>query len=147
MTQANQPKKRKTSSKKAELKIEKPTPQEKAFINGTDLPEEKPDAELDSQMEKACLLLMEMFLKKMMEFMETFGGHYSREKIMDMYGLSKNTLGDWIKNKKLPHYKVEKKLIFKISDLEDFLKKYRRVMPVFIYYFSDVVEAAAAIAA
>jgi excisionase family DNA binding protein len=66
---------------------------------------------------------------------------------MDMYGLSKNTLGDWIKNKKLPHYKVEKKVIFKISDLEDFLKKYRRVMPAFIYYFSDVVEAAAAIAA
>jgi excisionase family DNA binding protein len=55
----------------------------------------------------------------------------------------KNTLNEWITKKGLPIYQVGKKTLIKKSDIEKFMKKYRKIMPVLILSLSEISDAGA----
>jgi excisionase family DNA binding protein len=147
MAEANQPKKRGSGSKKEEPKINKPTLQEIAFINRTKLPPDPQQPAPNPELEKYCNQLFEMFMVKLMQFMDMYGGFHSKAKIMEMYDLTKGTLNSWIRDKKLPIYQVGRKIVIKQYDMEEFLKKYRKIMALLFFYLPDVLESGALIAA
>jgi excisionase family DNA binding protein len=144
MAQTNQPKKRTSALKKDEPKTKKLTPKEIALINRTQLPLSDPEHELNIHFEKYCSGLFQMFLQKLLGFMEIYAGYHTRAQIMEMYGVSKNTLSEWIKNKGLPFYKIDKKVLIKKSDLEKFLEQHRKVIiHLFIFYLPELLDSGA----
>lgn len=143
MSQPNQPRKRKSSKKVKSANTKNPTPltlKEIAFINRT-APPAKEEKEPDALSEKLFHQLLESFVKQFKEFLESYGGFYTRSALMDMFGISsKNTFNTWMKEKGLPFYQIDTKVVIKKSDLEEFLKRYRKIMPFFIISFSQLAD-------
>lgn len=45
------------------------------------------------------------------------------EDVADYLSVSKDTISAWIKNEKIPFYKAEKRYKFKISEIDDYVRK------------------------
>jgi excisionase family DNA binding protein len=120
------------SPKKGKKSGEKPQPvafKEIAFINLTDPPQ--PDAAVVQNIisDKLFQQILEGLIKQFQQFLETYGGYYSRAALMEMFDItSKTTFNTWIKEKGLPYYKIDTKIVIKKSDVEEFLKGYRKIM-------------------
>lgn len=149
MIPSNQSKKRKASLSKKKMNVETEKPagitfREIAFINRTEPPAKKATGELNALTEKLVQQLLETLIKQLEHFMETYGGYYTRSALMKMMDItSKNTFNTWMKEKGLPYYQVDTKILIKKSDLEEFLKNYRKVMPFLVFYLSALSGAGA----
>lgn len=150
MTQPNQPKKRKANSSKksADLEnIENPAPvtfQEIAFINRTPPPPKEAENVPNVFPEKVFQQLLAALVNQFQQYLETCGEYYTRAAVMKMFGMkSKNTFNNWMKEKGLPFYQIDSKILIKKSDLEEFLKRYRRVMSLVLLYLSGLTDVGA----
>ena len=145
MSEPNQRKKPAPRPSKKKLReTEKPKPisfREQALINRTEPPKAEPQSVEGIISEKFLTLMMEALIKQFHQFLESFGGYYSKAALMEMFDISsKNTLNNWMKEKGLPYYKIDNKVLIKKSELEEFLKPYRKVMSVVVVYFYTLPE-------
>jgi excisionase family DNA binding protein len=52
-------------------------------------------------------------------------GYLSLEAAADYLSYTKSSLYQFTSKRKIPHYKFERKILFKVSELDDFIEKHR----------------------
>lgn len=95
------------------------TAEEIAFINNTKIP---PDvAGMDAGSLYSMLLPL---ITKLIELMESY---YTRDTFQSSFGICPNTNKMWMRDKGLPYIQLGNIILYKKSDVDSFLMKYRRV--------------------
>lgn len=133
MSSQNQLKKRtpKSLNNEGPLMVEKEakplTFQEIAFINCTDPPPLEPLTEKTLLSNEMLSRIPASLIEQFLLFIESYSTYYSKANFMKAFGItSKTTLNKWIKEKGLPYYQLDSIIIFKKSEVEAFLEKFRK---------------------
>ena len=147
MAQSNQNKKSKINKSKesdpSEPELISPlTPQQIALITASEPQPKQPEKEHNIITNELLHQFLHLLIEKFEQFVEEYGGYYTRAGAMKALGInSKNTFNIWLKEKGLPYYEIDTKIYIKKTDLEKFLKPYKKVIAISIFYLSGFWDA------
>jgi hypothetical protein len=129
-------KKRNSKSLKNEkpLRVEKKTKpltfQKIAFVNITDPPPLAPITEKTVLSNEIFSRIPPSLIEQFLLFIESYSTYYTNDNFIETFGItSKTTLNKWTKFKGLPYYQIDSITVFKRSDVDAFLERFRKIMP------------------
>ena len=108
------------------------TEEEINFIDNTELSSAKPDPKLQLESSLASTRIPVSLIQQFLLSFDAYSEYYTKDSFMKAFNISFNTCKKWMDKKGLPYIEVDRIVLFKKTDVEDFFARYRKIMPALI---------------
>jgi hypothetical protein len=113
-------------------KVKPLTAEEINFINNTEPSSARPANELLSANFLASSQIPASLIQQFLLFLESYYEYYTRDTFLKTFGISINTCKKWINEKGLPFIELDRIVLFKKRDVDDFFDRYRNIIPALL---------------